>query len=42
MPSSCGDTIHEVTYSSYSVNYCPSCQTEGKILADNTTVKFLK
>jgi formamidopyrimidine-DNA glycosylase len=20
----CGDTIHEVTYSSYSVNYCPT------------------
>ena len=38
----CGDTIHEVTYSSYSVNYCPTCQTGGKILADNTTSKFLK
>lgn len=24
------------------VDYCPSCQTGGKILADNTTSKFLK
>ncbi len=38
----CGDSIREVEYSSYSVNYCPTCQTGGKILADNTTSKFLK
>ncbi len=38
----CGDTIREVEYSSYSVNYCPTCQTGGKVLADNTTSKFLK
>jgi formamidopyrimidine-DNA glycosylase len=24
------------------VNYCPTCQTGGKVLADNTTSKFLK
>ena len=23
-------------------NYCPTCQTDGRILADNTTSKFLK
>jgi formamidopyrimidine-DNA glycosylase len=39
---SCGDTIREVAYSSYTVNYCPSCQTGGKVLADNTTSKFLR
>ena len=38
----CGDTIRAVEYSSYTVNYCPTCQTGGKILADNTTSKFLK
>ena len=38
----CGDTIREVEYSSYTVNYCPACQTDGKILADNTTSRFLK
>jgi formamidopyrimidine-DNA glycosylase len=38
----CGDTIRSVEYSSYTVNYCPTCQTGGKILADNTTSKFLK
>jgi formamidopyrimidine-DNA glycosylase len=38
----CGDTIREVRYSSYKVNYCATCQTNGKPLADNTTSKFLK
>lgn len=38
----CGDTIRAVEYSSYEVDYCPTCQTGGKILADNTTSKFLK
>jgi formamidopyrimidine-DNA glycosylase len=38
----CGDTIRAVEYRSYTVNYCPTCQTGGKILADNTTSKFLK
>jgi formamidopyrimidine-DNA glycosylase len=31
-----------VSYSHYRVNYCATCQTEGKILADNTTSRFLK
>ena len=38
----CGDTVREVSYSSYRVDYCPTCQTDGKVLADNTTSKFLK
>ncbi len=38
----CGDTIREVAYSRYQVNYCATCQTGGKVLADNTTSKFLK
>ena len=38
----CGDTIRAVSYSGYTVDYCPTCQTGGKVLADNTTSKFLK
>jgi formamidopyrimidine-DNA glycosylase len=38
----CGDTIRSVSYSGYTVAYCPTCQTGGKVLADNTTSKFLK
>jgi len=38
----CGDTIRAVEYRSYTVNYCPTCQTGGKVLADNTTSRFLK
>ena len=28
--------------SRYRVDYCPTCQTPGKVLPDNTTSKFLK
>ncbi len=38
----CGDTVREVAYVKYTVNYCATCQTDGKVLADNTTSKFLK
>ena len=38
----CGDPIREVAYRDYTVHYCASCQTGGKVLADNTTSKFLK
>lgn len=38
----CGDTVRAVEYSAYEVDYCPTCQTSGKVLADNTTSKFLK
>jgi formamidopyrimidine-DNA glycosylase len=38
----CGDTIRSVEYRAYTVAYCPTCQTNGKVLADNTTSKFLK
>ncbi len=38
----CGDTIREIAYNRYTVHYCATCQTGGKILADNTTSKFLK
>ncbi|MEI2699455.1 MAG: DNA-formamidopyrimidine glycosylase family protein [Microthrixaceae bacterium] len=38
----CGDTVRAVEYNAYEVDYCPTCQTGGKVLADNTTSKFLK
>jgi len=38
----CEDTIRSVEYRRYTVYYCATCQTGGKILADNTTNKFLK
>lgn len=38
----CNDVIREVAYTRYTVNYCANCQTDGKVLADNTTSKFLK
>ena len=38
----CGDVVRAVEYRRYTVNYCATCQTGGKVLADNTTSKFLK
>jgi len=38
----CDDEIRSVTYRRYRVDYCPARQTEGRVLADNTTSKFLK
>lgn len=38
----CGDVVRAVEYRSYTVDYCPTCQTAGKVLADNTTSRFLK
>jgi formamidopyrimidine-DNA glycosylase len=38
----CGDVVRAVEYRAYTVNYCATCQTNGKVLADNTTSKFLK
>lgn len=31
----CGDTVRAVVFRDYTVNYCPTCQTGGKVLADN-------
>jgi formamidopyrimidine-DNA glycosylase len=38
----CADEIRSVTYRRYRVDYCPARQTEGRVLADNVTSKFLK
>lgn len=38
----CTNTVATVEYRNYTVFYCPTRQTGGKLLADNTTSKFLK
>ncbi|MEZ5245952.1 MAG: DNA-formamidopyrimidine glycosylase family protein [Acidimicrobiales bacterium] len=38
----CDDEVRSVEYRRYTVAYCPTCQTNGRELADNTTSKFLK
>jgi formamidopyrimidine-DNA glycosylase len=38
----CGDVVRSVEYTRYRIDYCATCQTDGKVLADNTTSKFLK
>jgi formamidopyrimidine-DNA glycosylase len=38
----CGDTIREVSFSDSSLQYCPSCQTGGRPLADRRLSRLLK
>jgi formamidopyrimidine-DNA glycosylase len=38
----CGDTIREVSFSDSSLQYCPTCQTGGKPLADRVLSRLLK
>ncbi|TXL85694.1 DNA-formamidopyrimidine glycosylase family protein [Streptomyces sp. IB2014 016-6] len=38
----CGDTIRSVAFADSSLQYCPTCQTGGKPLADRRTSRFLK
>ena len=38
----CGDTVREVSFASKSLQYCPTCQTDGKPLADRRLSKLLK
>ncbi|MEU6370672.1 DNA-formamidopyrimidine glycosylase family protein [Streptomyces sp. NPDC046931] len=38
----CGDTIREVSFSDSSLQYCPTCQTGGKPLADRRMSRLLK
>ena len=38
----CGDTVREVAFATRSLQYCPTCQTGGKPLADRRFSKFLK
>lgn len=38
----CGDTVHEVAFASRSLQYCPTCQTGGRVLADRRLSRLLK
>jgi formamidopyrimidine-DNA glycosylase len=38
----CGDTVREVSFADTSLQYCPSCQTGGKPLADRRLSKLLR
>jgi formamidopyrimidine-DNA glycosylase len=38
----CGDTVREVSFADKSFQYCPTCQTGGKVLADRRLSKLLK
>jgi formamidopyrimidine-DNA glycosylase len=38
----CGDTIREVSFADSALQYCPTCQTAGKPLADRRLSRLLK
>lgn len=38
----CGTTIQRIRYADNETNYCPQCQTGGKLLADRSLSKLLK
>lgn len=38
----CGDTVREVSYVDRSFQYCPTCQTGGRVLADRRLSRLVK
>lgn len=38
----CGDTVREVSFADRSFQYCPTCQTEGRELADRRLSRLLR
>jgi formamidopyrimidine-DNA glycosylase len=38
----CGSPVQRIRYADNETNYCPSCQTEGKLLADRGLSRLLK
>ncbi len=38
----CGRTVQRIRYADNETNYCPTCQTDGKILADRSLSRLLK
>ncbi|MDH6575403.1 DNA-formamidopyrimidine glycosylase family protein [Kitasatospora sp. MAP5-34] len=38
----CGDTVRSVVFSESSLQYCPTCQTGGRVLADRRLSRLLK
>jgi formamidopyrimidine-DNA glycosylase len=38
----CGDTVRQVIFADSTLQYCPTCQTGGKLLADRVLSRLLK
>ena len=38
----CGTAVQRIVHGEHEVNYCPSCQTEGRLLADRALSKLMK
>lgn len=38
----CGTSVQRIRYAGHETNYCPHCQTEGKLLADRSLSALLK
>src|SRR5699024_10985530 len=38
----CGDAVAEVSFADSSLQYCPTCQTGGKLLADRRMSRLLR
>ncbi len=38
----CGDTVREVSFADSSLQYCPTCQTGGQVLADRRMSRLLR
>ena len=38
----CGTKVQRIVYAENETNYCPTCQTEGRILADRSLSRLLK
>jgi formamidopyrimidine-DNA glycosylase len=41
-PAGCGDALRRVSFESYEMTYCPTCQTGGRQLADRRMSRLLK
>jgi formamidopyrimidine-DNA glycosylase len=38
----CGTPVQRIVHGEHEVNYCPTCQTEGRLLADRSLSRLLK
>ena len=38
----CGTKVQRIVYADNETNYCATCQTEGKLLADRSLSRLLK
>jgi formamidopyrimidine-DNA glycosylase len=39
---SCGSAVQRIVYAQNECNYCATCQTEGRLLADRAMSRLLK